>query len=194
MSTSSGWGSSRPAAGGASTAAVRPQTGGGKERANALAHARRGRGRPGYAYVHSAVDDHSRLAYSEVLDDETAQTAAAFWLRAEAFFRSHDITVAEVLTDNGACYRSRRFRRLIRRLGMRHLRTKPYTPRTNGKAERLVQTSLREWAYARAYDSSEQRASALNGWLHHYNQHRPHTACGNQPPFSRLINVPDQYT
>ena len=91
-----------------------------------------------------------------------------------------------VLTDNGACYKSRCFRRLVRRLGMRHLRTKPYTPRTNGKAERLVQTSLREWAYARAYADSAQRAEALPAWLHHYNWHRPHASLNYQPPISRI--------
>ena len=91
-----------------------------------------------------------------------------------------------VLTDNGACYRSRSFRRLVRRLGMRHLRTRPYTPRTNGKAERLVQTSLREWAYARSYANSEQRAHALQGWLHHYNWHRPHASLGYRPPITRI--------
>ncbi|WP_267109722.1 integrase core domain-containing protein, partial [Xanthomonas sacchari] len=91
-----------------------------------------------------------------------------------------------VLTDNGACYTSRRFRRLVRRLGLRHLRTRPYTPRTNGKAERLVQTSLREWAYARSYIDSTQRANAFSGWLHHYNWHRPHASLGYKPPISRI--------
>lgn len=91
-----------------------------------------------------------------------------------------------LLTDNGSCSRSRRFRRLVRRLGIRHLHTRPYTPRTNGKAERLVQTSLREWAYARSHENSQQRADAFNDWLHHYNWHRPHASLGHQPPISRL--------
>lgn len=90
------------------------------------------------------------------------------------------------MTDNGACYRSRRFRRLVRRLGIRHLRTRPYTPRTNGKAERLVQTSLREWAYACSYESSKQRAIHLSTWLHQYNWHRPHASLGYKPPISRI--------
>jgi transposase InsO family protein len=161
-----------------------------RQRANAVAHARRGRGRPGYCYVHSAVDDHSRLAYSEVLDDETAQTAAAFWLRAEAFFRSHDITVAEVLTDNGACYTSRIWAHALAATCTRHRRTRPYRPQTNGKVERFNRTLLEGWAYAKAYRSESARRAALTSWLHIYNHHRPHTALGGQPPIVRVTNVP----
>ena len=102
------------------------------------------------------------------------------------YYRRLGVRFERVLTDNGACYKSRTFRRLIHRLGMRHLRTRPYTPRTNGKAERLVQTSLREWAYARSYANSEQRAHALQGWLHHYNWHRPHASLGYRPPITRI--------
>jgi transposase InsO family protein len=167
---------------------------GGKERANALAHARRGRGRIGYAYVHSAVDDHSRLAYSEVLDDETGATAAGFWLRAEAFFRSHNITVLEVLTDNGSAYRSRDFAHALAASCTRHRRTRPYRPQTNGKVERYNRTLLEGWAYAKAYRSESARRAALTNWLHTYNHHRPHTALGGRAPITRLTNVPGQNT
>ncbi|WP_267104413.1 integrase core domain-containing protein, partial [Xanthomonas sacchari] len=107
-------------------------------------------------------------------------------MQAVRYYRSLGVRLERVLTDNGACYTSRRFRRLVRRLGLRHLRTRPYTPRTNGKAERLVQTSLREWAYARSYIDSTQRANAFPGWLHHYNWHRPHASLGYKPPISRI--------
>ena len=117
-------------------------------------------------------------------------------IQALRYYRGLGVRFERVLTDNGACYTSRCFRRLVHRLGMRHLRTRPYTPRTNGKAERLVQTSLREWAYARSYASSEQRASAFRGWLHHYNWHRPHASLGYRPPISRIPmnNVLDLHT
>ena len=107
-------------------------------------------------------------------------------LQAARYYRGLGVRFERVLTDNGACYRSRSFRRLVHRLGMRHLRTRPYTPRTNGKAERLVQTCLREWAYARSYANSEQRAGALPGWLHHYNWHRLHASLGYKPPITRI--------
>lgn len=115
-------------------------------------------------------------------------------LQALRYYQGLGIRFTRIMTDNGSCYRSRKFRRLVGRLGLRHLRTKPYTPRTNGKAERFIQTSLREWAYARSYESSAQRAQHLTPWLHHYNWHRPHASLGYNPPISRaslpLNNVP----
>lgn len=140
----------------------------------------------GWEYVHLAIDDHSRVAFGCIEPDERGSSACKALIRAVRYYRTLGVCFQRVLTDNGACYTSRRFRRLLRRLGMRHLRTRPYTPRTNGKAERLVQTTLREWAYARSYANSEQRADAFNGWLHHYNWHRPHASLGHQPPISRI--------
>ncbi len=140
----------------------------------------------GWEYVHLAIDDHSRVAFGCIVPDERGSSACKALIRAVRYYRTLGVCFQRVLTDNGACYTSRRFRRLLRRLGMRHLRTRPYTPRTNGKAERLVQTTLREWAYARSYANSEQRADAFNGWLHHYNWHRPHASLGHQPPISRI--------
>ncbi len=140
----------------------------------------------GWEYVHLAIDDHSRVAFASIEPDERGTSACKALIRTVRYYRSLGVCFERVLTDNGTCYRSRRFQRLLRRLGMRHLRTRPYTPRTNGKAERLVQTSLREWAYARAYDNSGQRADALHGWLHHYNWHRPHASLGYKPPISRI--------
>ena len=140
----------------------------------------------GWDYVHLAIDDHSRVAFGSIEPDERGVSACRALLQAVRYYRGLNVHFVRVLTDNGACYRSRHFRRLVRRLGMRHLRTRPYTPRTNGKAERLVQTSLREWAYARAYADSQQRAHAFRGWLHHYNWHRPHASLGYKPPISRI--------
>lgn len=140
----------------------------------------------GWEYVHLAIDDHSRVAFGCLKPDERGISACRALLLALRYYRTLGVRFERVLTDNGACYKSRRFRRLIRRLGLRHLRTRPYTPRTNGKAERLVQTCLREWAYARSYDSSECRAQAFTGWLHHYNWHRPHASLDYRPPISRI--------
>ncbi|MGV8941865.1 MAG: IS481 family transposase [Lysobacter sp.] len=140
----------------------------------------------GWEYVHLAIDDHSRVAFGSIEPDERGVSACRALLQAVRYYRGLGVCFERVLTDNGACYRSRGFRRLIRRLGMRHLRTRPYTPRTNGKAERLVQTSLREWAYARSYICSGQRARAFNDWLHHYNWHRPHAGIGYKPPMTRI--------
>jgi len=140
----------------------------------------------GHEFVHSAVDDHSRLAYCEVLPDEQAATAVAFWTRAQAFFAAHGITVQRVLTDNGACYRSRQWREQLTAAGIDHKRTRPYRPQTNGKVERLNRTLLTEWAYARPYDSGQERAEALPAWLHTYNHHRTHTSLGGRPPISRI--------
>lgn len=140
----------------------------------------------GWEYVHLAIDDHSRVAFGSIEPDERGSSACRALIQALRYYRGLGVRFERVLTDNGACYRSRRFRRLVRRLGLRHLRTRPYTPRTNGKAERLVQTTLREWAYARAYDTSAQRAEAFAPWLHHYNWHRPHASLGYNPPISRI--------
>src|ERR1700722_14145986 len=140
----------------------------------------------GWEYVHLAIDDHSRLAYSEILPDETRGSCLRFLFNALRFFRSLGVKVERVMTDNGSSFRSRRYAKALRRLKIKHLRTRPYTPKTNGKAERFVQTSLREWAYATAYETSEDRAAQLPGWLHRYNWHRPHASIGAKPPISRL--------
>ena len=143
------------------------------------------RKRPGYVYLHSAVDDHSRLAYTEELADEKGITAAGFWARAVAFFAAHGITViVRVLTDNGACYRSKVFAEALG-AQVTHKRTRPYRPQTNGKVERYQQTLSREWARSQAWDSNTHRSSALQAFLDRYNYHRPHTALGGLPPISR---------
>ncbi|AGP55635.1 hypothetical protein M271_20450 [Streptomyces rapamycinicus NRRL 5491] len=147
----------------------------------------------GYSFVHTAIDDHSRLAYSEVLADERKETASAFWQRANAFFTAHGITVERVLTDNGSCYRSQLFSRPLSAAGIAHKRTRPYRPQTNGKAERLNRTLLDEWAYVRPYSGSAERAEALADFLHTYNYHRCHTALDGQPPISRVNNACGQY-
>ena len=144
----------------------------------------------GWEYVHVAVDDASRLAYVEVLPDEGGVTTAQFLWRARAWFRRHGIRVRRVLTDNGSGYVSARFARLCRSAGVRHLRTRPYTPRTNGKAERFIQTLLREWAYRRAYPTSQHRTEALSAWLFYYNWERGHGALHGRPPISYLV-APD---
>ena len=140
----------------------------------------------GWEYVHLAIDDHSRLAYSEILPDEKRTSCLRFLFNALRYFRSLCVKVERVMTDNGSAFKSRRYAKALRRLKIKHLRTRPYTPKTNGKAERFVQTSLREWAYARAYDTSDQRAAELPVWLHRYNWHRPHGSIGARPPVSRL--------
>jgi transposase InsO family protein len=140
----------------------------------------------GWEYLHLAIDDHSRLAYSEILPDEKRASCLRFLFNVLRFFRRHGVKVQRVMTDNGSSFRSFRYAKAMRRLRIRHLRTKPYTPRTNGKAERFVQTSLREWAYAQAYPTSDHRARELPLWLHRYNWHRPHGSLGAKPPISRL--------
>jgi transposase InsO family protein len=144
----------------------------------------------GYSYLHTALDDHSRLAYSELLPDEGRDTAAAFWLRANAYFTACGITVRRVLTDNGNCYRSFAFRDALG--GITHKRTRPYRPQTNGKVERFHRTLADEWAYATAYESDAERAAAYPAWLHRYNHHRGHTALGGRPPASRVTNLSGQ--
>lgn len=145
----------------------------------------------GYAFVHSAVDGYSRLAYSEVLADEQATTATAFWARAEAFFRTHGITIERVITDNGSCYRSRLFNEAVGPIV--HTYTRPYRPATNGKVERYNRTLLAEWAYARPWSSDSQRTRALTAWLHRYNHHRHHTAIGGTP-VNRVSNLAGLYS
>jgi len=140
----------------------------------------------GWEYVHVAIDDHSRVAFTCIKPNEQGISACQALLQALRYYRSLGIRVTRLMTDNGACYRSRRFRRLLRRLGLRHVRTRPYTPRTNGKAERFIQTALREWAYARSYTSSDQRADHMLPWLHRYNWHRCHASLGYRPPISRI--------
>jgi transposase InsO family protein len=167
-----------------------PPGGGWRVRGRANKDHRRAR-RVGYAYVHSALDGYSRLAYSEVLTDEQAVTAARFWTRAQQFFASHAITVERVLTDNGACYRSRDFTTALGPI--RHTFTRPYRPQTNGKVERYNRTLLTEWSYARPWTSDTQRTRALTAWLHRYNMHRHHTAI-NGPPITRVSNLPGHYT
>jgi transposase InsO family protein len=144
--------------------------------------------RLGYAYLHNAVDDHSRLAYTEILPDENKHTAAAFWTRANAWFHSCGITVRRVLTDNGGCYRSHVFADALGDT-ITHKWTRPYRPQTNGKVERFNRTLLDEWAYTTTYRSEAERVAALPAWLHTYNHHRGHTALGGQPPASRVPNL-----
>jgi transposase InsO family protein len=140
----------------------------------------------GWEYVHVAIDDYSRVAYAQVLPDEEADSASTFLRAAIAYYAGLGITIREILTDNGGCYRSREFGRTCAALGLQHRHTRPYTPRTNGKAERFIQTALREWAYARAYHRSHQRISELPRFLHGYNWHRPHASLAAQPPISRI--------
>jgi transposase InsO family protein len=143
------------------------------------------RGTSGWDYVHVAVDDYSRLAYAEVLSDERATTAIAFLRRALRFFARHGTKVERVITDNGSAYISTLHALTCRQLGIRHLRTRPRRPQTNGKAERFIRTMLNGWAYAAIYRTSQDRTAALDGWLWHYNHRRRHSALGHQPPASR---------
>jgi len=143
----------------------------------------------GWEVAHVCIDDHSRCAYVEVLPDERKATTSAFLQRALLHFRSNGVAVRKLLTDNGSAYRSKDFRGAREAEGLKHAFTRPYRPRTNGKAERFIQTALREWAYRYPYESSEQRNQALKAWLHFYNHHRPHSALGGQPPITRLNNL-----
>lgn len=139
----------------------------------------------GWEFVHVAVDDASRVAFTQVRPDEKAASAWRFLIDAVRYYRSLGIKITGVMTDNGSCYK-KNFNRACRRLSIKHLYTRPYTPRTNGKAERFIQTALREWAYARSYTCSEQRKQLLPAWTHQYNWHRPHASLGYQPPISRI--------
>ena len=140
----------------------------------------------GWEFVHVAIDDHSRVGFAKVMANEKARSAITFLKASVAYYASLGVKVERVMTDNGSCYKSHAFRRACKRLGLRHIRTKPYTPKTNGKAERFIQSSLREWAYAQAYDDSQQRRAQLPRWLHRYNWHRPHAGIGDKTPISRL--------
>ena len=150
---------------------------------------RRDHGKKGWEFVHVCVDDATRLAYVEVLSDEKATTAVAFLRRAVAFYASHGITVNAVMSDNGACYRSTIHAFACRALGIRHLRTRPYRPRTNGKAERFIRTLLAGWAYGAIYSTSHERTTALDGWLWTYNHRRPHGALSHKTPIARLTEL-----
>jgi transposase InsO family protein len=155
---------------------------------NTAAHKASGHG---YAYLHHAVDDHTRLVYSEILTDERKETAAAFWRRAHTWFAKAGITVSAVMTDNGSCYRSFTFAEALGKL--KHRRTRPYRPQTNGKVERFNRTLAAEWAYAATYLSDQARAATYPTWLHHYNHHRPHTGINGQTPAERVHNVTGNY-
>ncbi len=151
------------------------------------------RGTIGWEYVHIAIDDYSRLAYAEVLSDEKAVTAARFLVRALRFFRRYGITVERVLTDNGSAYVGAVHAIACRRLGIKHRRTRPYRPQTNGKAERFIRTMLTSWAYGAIYATSRERTLALDGWLYHYNHERRHSALSHQAPITRT-NVLGSYS
>jgi transposase InsO family protein len=140
----------------------------------------------GWEYVHVAIDDHSRIAFAKIMPSEKKRSATTFLKAAIAYYEGLGVKVERVMTDNGSCYKSFAFRRSCKRLGLKHIRTKPYTPKTNGKAERFIQTSLREWAYAQAYQTSTERRAELPSWLHRYNWHRPHSGIGDKIPISRL--------
>jgi transposase InsO family protein len=148
----------------------------------------------GYDYIHAAVDDRSRLAYAEILSDERKETASGFMTRALGFFADRGVTIERVLTDNGACYRSRVFSQTLAAAGVAHRFTRPYRPQTNGKVERFNLTLKWEWAYARPYDSNDSRTKELERWLHTYNYHRPHMAHGGRSPITILNNVPRKHT
>ncbi|ASU57123.1 IS481 family transposase [Nocardiopsis dassonvillei] len=167
----------------------------GRRNRTTTAHApRNNHGNPklGYGYLHTAIDDYSRLAYTEILADEKKETATGFWERAHAYFVSAGVVVERVLTDNGACYTSHLWRGLLYGQGIKHKRTRPYRPQTNGKVERFHRTLADEWAYARPYQSESERREAFPRWLHHYNHHRFHTAISG-PPASRVPNLSGQY-
>ena len=148
----------------------------------------------GTAFVHTVIDDHSRIAYAEICTDEKAATAIGVLERAVAWFADHGVTVEQVLSDNGSAYKSYAWRDACHELGITPKRTRPYRPQTNGKIERFHRTLADGWAYARLYDSTEQRNAALPDWLHFYNHHRAHSAIGAKPPITRLTNVPGHHT
>jgi transposase InsO family protein len=140
----------------------------------------------GWEYVHVCIDDASRVAFVQVMADQRKESAVAFLEAAVAYYAKLGVRIERVMTDNGSCYRSKNFRAVCARLGLRQIFTRPYTPKTNGKAERFIQTTLREWAYARAYQNSDQRSAELVPWLHRYNWHRPHGSLKAKTPISRL--------
>jgi transposase InsO family protein len=148
----------------------------------------------GTAFVHTVIDDHSRVAYAEIHDDETAATAIGVLRRAVTWFHDRGVATQRVLSDNGSCYRSHAWRDACIDLGITAKRTRPYRPQTNGKIERFHRTMAQGWAFKRMYSSESARRNALPAWLHEYNHHRPHTAIGKRPPISRLTNLPGQYS
>jgi transposase InsO family protein len=162
---------------------------GSRQSQNATRRARRRGAHKGWEFVHVCVDDATRLAYVEVLADEQATTAVAFLRRAVAFFAAHGVTVQGVMSDNGSCYRSTLHALACRTMGLRHLRTRPYRPRTNGKAERFIRTLIAGWAYGVIYGSSSERTAALDGWLWTYNHRRPHGALSHKTPIARLSEL-----
>jgi transposase InsO family protein len=145
----------------------------------------------GWEFVHVCIDDASRLAFARIMPDERKESATAFLKAAVAYYKNLGVTATRVMTDNGSCYKAFKFRDTCRDLGLKHIRTKPYTPQTNGKAERFIQTALREWAYAQPYPTSEDRKAALPAWLHRYNWHRPHSSLNSHTPISRLGSAED---
>ena len=148
----------------------------------------------GTAFVHTVIDDHSRVAYAEIHDDERKETAAAVLKRATAWFAARGVTVERVLSDNGSCYKSKLWKQTCADLGITMKKTRPYRPQTNGKIERFHRTLADGWAFSHFYGSESARRKALPGWLHHYNHHRPHTAIGKVPPITRLTNLSGQYS
>jgi transposase InsO family protein len=148
----------------------------------------------GTAYVHTVLDDHSRVAYAEIHDDETAATAAGVLCRAVAWYAERGITVERVLSDNGSAYKSHLWRDTCADLGIAMKKTRPYRPQTNGKIERFHRTLADGWAFKKLYNTESARRAALPAWIHHYNHHRPHTAIGGSAPISRLTNLTDQYS
>jgi transposase InsO family protein len=148
----------------------------------------------GYDFVHAAIDDRSRLAYAEILPDERKETAAGFVVRANRFYADHGIRIERVLTDNGSCYRSRDFAKVLDAAGIMHRRTRPYRPQTNGKVERFNLTLKWEWAYAQPYETNDSRTGQLSRWLHHYNYHRPHMALSGRAPITAVNNVPRRHS
>jgi len=175
---------------------VGPQQGKRNKATTALRTGRTAKGHPniGTAYLHTVIDDHSRVAYVEICADEKAATAIGVLQRATAWFAARGVTVERVLSDNGSAYRSFAWADACAELGVTHKRTRPYRPQTNGKIERFHRTLADGWGYARCYTSESERRAALPAWIHEYNHHRPHTACGNKPPITRLTNLSGQYT
>jgi transposase InsO family protein len=169
-----------------------PDGGGHKKLGRTIGNRNNNAASRGYAYLHHAIDDHTRLVYSEILTDQRKDTAAAFWLRAHAWFADAGITVKAVMTDNGSCYRSTTFHEALGPL--KHRRTRPYRPQTNGKVERFNRTLAAEWAYAAIYLDDQARAATYPAWLHHYNHHRPHTGIGGLTPAARVHNLMGNYS
>ncbi|MBD9700480.1 IS481 family transposase [Flavimobilis sp. GY10621] len=169
---------------------------GGKNRrtTNGVRHDATGHAFLGHAYVHTVIDDHSRVVYAEIHDDEKTTTAVDVLKRAVAWFAARGVTVEAVLSDNGPAYRSYAWRDTCRELGIKHRRTKPYRPQTNGKIERFHRTMSDGWAYSKHYNSEKARRAALPAWLHFYNHHRQHSAIGKVPPITRLNNLPGHYS